>query len=351
MAEVKIDASDTFEGSALDMIRNSGVPESNMQQEPTEQDQPADNIIENNPQQEEPVKQDPQSPSWNLSDIFGEDIDVETAKQRYQEMQSKASQSEQMFANDYMKGLNDYVKSGGTREVYDNIVNVDISKLDGVDAIKTMIMWENPGLAEEDVRLALLDKYRQLDDDSDHDKRVGKVQLLLDEKDARKKLAEIQDSHKSVGPERDQKMFEMQEAKRIDAWTPHTQNMVKGLNSLDVDLGGGSKFTFNEFTEQDKTELMSEMMNIVKYSGLNTTQEDMKTMQAVLRERAIIKKFDKIVNAIYNEAASTSAKAARNEYHNSEVIRKGDTLPNKGSVTPEDNLFERQMAYLTGKRK
>lgn len=350
MAEVKIDASDTFEGSALDIIRNSGVPESQVSEQQEEQVTPADSTP-NTPEPTQETQVEQEKPSWNLSDIFGEDIDVETAKQRYQEMQSKASQSEQMFANDYMKGLNEYVKSGGTREVYDKIVNVDISKLDGVDAIKTMIMWENPGLDEEDVRLALMDKYRQLDDDSDHDKRVGKVQLLLDEKDARKKLAEIQDSHKSVGPERDQKMFEMQEAKRIDAWTPHTQNMVKGLNSLDVDLGGGSKFTFNEFTEQDKTELMSEMMNIVKFSGLNTTQEDMKTMQAVLRERAIIKKFDKIVNAIYNEAASTSAKAARNEYHNSEVIRKGDALPNKGSVTPEDNLFERQMAYLTGKRK
>lgn len=351
MAELKIDASDTFEGSALDIIRNSGVPESGMQQEPMEQEQPADSPIENNPQQQETTQQEPQSPSWNLSDIFGEDIDVETAKQRYQEMQSKASQSEQMFANDYMKGLNDYMKNGGNREVYDKIVNVDIGKLDGVDAIKTMIMWENPGLDEEDVRLALMDKYRQLDDDSDHDKRVGKVQLLLDEKDARKKLAEIQDSHKSVGPERDQKMFEMQEAKRIDAWTPHTQNMIKSLNSLDVDLGGGSKFTFNEFSEQDKTELMSEMNNIVRYSGLGTSPDDIKTMQAALRERAIIKKFDKIVNAVYNEAASMSAKAARNEYHNSEVIRKGDTVPNKGSVTPEDSLFQRQMDYLTGRRK
>lgn len=354
MAEVKIDASDTFEGSALEIIRNSGVPESqaDQEQEYQREEQPqAEAPAQEKVSSEKQSEPQAQQPSWSLSDIFEEDVDFDTAKQRYQELKSKASQSEEVFANDYLKGLNDYVKNGGNKEVYDKIINVDITKMDGIDAIKTMILWENPGLEEEDVKLALLDKYRQLEDDSEHDRKVGRVQLLLDEKDARKKLNEIQESHKAVGPERDQKMFEMQENKRMESWSPHANNIIKGFNALEVDLGNGSKFSFNDFSDQDKTELMSDLVNVIKYSGLNPTADDVKSMQAVLRERAIVRKFDKIVTAIYNEAASTSARAARSEYHNSEVIRKGDNLPNKGSVTPEDNLFERQMAYLTGKRR
>lgn len=355
MAELKIDASDTFEGSAVEIIRQKGsesgaIPAAEEQQPvaQTEQEPVRDEVEQNDAPQTE---QEPSAPSWKLSDIFGEDVDVETAKQRYSELKEKASQTDQVFANDYLKGLNEYIKAGGTREAYDSVVSVDIAGMDGIDAIKTMIMWENPGLEAEDVKLALLDKYRQLEDDSEHDRKVGKVQLLLDEKEARKKLKEIQESHKLVGPERSQKEMEMQEAKRIDSWAPHAQNMVKSLNTIDFDLGNGSKFAFGDFTEQDKAELNAELMNIIRYSGINPTNEDMKSLQSVLRERAIVKKFDKIVSAIYNEASTISAKAARNEYHNSEVIRKGDPSPAKGTVSPEDNLFERQMAYLQGGRR
>lgn len=292
--------------------------------------------------------------SEKLKAIFGEDIEDEDSAREYVTRLKTPPQTENPFANDYVKGLNDYLKSNpsGSKDIYDKIITVDVKSMDHLQAIKTKMLWENPELSEADVQLLLNDKYREGDEyEDDREKQIAQIYKVTDGKSAKEYLLQLQEKHKL--PDNQKESFDkaQKEKDRIESWKPLAKKLTDEFSEIEIDLGKNpegierGKIKFSAIDDGLKKELRKELNDIVQFSEIGTSKEDIQSMQNVVVERFIIKKFNDLVRSACDHTESVTAERIRKEYDNPTPIKK-DTPPQSTTVNAADKLFDKLMGRL-----
>lgn len=301
-----------------------------------------------------------------LKEIFGVDISKEDAKKlaaQLPQLKNLADQVEKLkndqlkFASPYIQGLNEYVSKGGTKDVYDRVQALEVDKLEGIDAVKALYKWQNPGIEDGDIELYLQDKYKQGEGVTDPEKKIGGVALSIDAKKAKEELGKIKQENAVPDSERLRLQEETMEGDRLKAWQPTAKKLVDQFNSLEITLDDGDEakkiaktvLNYTKIEADDKKQLDEDIRNILEISGMPHNAEEMAAMKNIMQERFIVRKFPSIVKAIYQEALTEIGKRARNEYHNGNPPPPGDTPPGAGSKKSNaDDLYKKQEAHLRG---
>lgn len=287
----------------------------------------------------------PAAPDYTgmLKDLFGEDIkDLDTAKSRLKELQtSKPATTETKFANDYIKGLNEYVEKGGSKEIYDRVSTVKVNDLTPFDTMKTLMKWENPELSDSDIEIYLNDKYRQTEEDSESEKKTGNVKMAIEAKAAKEKLVAIQQQHSVPEPERQRQDEAKQEIERVKAWEPSVKKTATELNKIGIKLDDKNTFDYTVTDAESQAALEQELGHIIKYSGLELNDKNLEVFANIAKERFIVKNFEKIASAIYTQARTLIEAETRKTYNNDEPLKRGDIPPGGQKKTNADTLYEK----------
>lgn len=287
--------------------------------------------------------------SDTLKVIFGEDIDSEEKAKQFLETVKTPAVAPDPFVNEYVKGLNEYIKDGGTREVYDKVMTLDIDKLDAFNAKKTLMLWENPDLNEADVELMLNDKYRQTEGDSDEDKRIGGVHMATDGREAKKRLLELKGQYAVPEQARAQADFQRLEEERLNKWNPVVPGIVNQVNEIEVSLGENQTFKFTGITPESKQQALDVVQMVVKNSGAPYDAQGQALINQIAKERLILNNFPDIIKAVVNQVTSDVDAKVRAEFANPSPVVAGDPPPSKDE-TPQDRQARIAMARLSGQR-
>lgn len=302
-----------------------------------------------------------------LEEIFGAKVDKNTAKQlasqlpqlkAYAEKLAALEKNQVNFANDYVKGLNDYLSKGGNREIYDKIQALDLVNLNGLDALKALYKWEHPELTEEQIAKKLDKKYSQSKDFDEDEKELGLVDITIDSKDAKKKLEAIKQKESVPDAERSRLEQEEAEVQRVAAWKPEVQKIIEAVSGIDVVLESDDKgnptdtFQYKVSDPKLKQALAEDVNNILTAWDVKPTAETVKDVAAVVQERLWLRERANIVQAVWSEANTRIDKHYREKYHIGDPPPNGDKLPvNTTKATNEDELADRQIEYSQGRRK
>jgi hypothetical protein len=101
------------------------------------------------------------------SDVFEKASKYDELESSYEELQSQLNEAENKepdFANDFVKGLNEFIRNGGDPESYIKVQGVDLKEMEPIDVLKTQMKWENPDLSADDINLLLNEKYKLSDE-------------------------------------------------------------------------------------------------------------------------------------------------------------------------------------------
>lgn len=287
-----------------------------------------------------------------FKDIFGEDVKtLDDAKARVKKLSEPPAAVESpkpKFANKYVETLNDYLEKGGDKDVFDRVSTVKINDLDSLSALRTQMKWENPELSDADIDLYLNDKYQQTEEDSAGDKATGKVKMTIDAKTAKEKLVAIQKQSIIPPKELAEQQNAQTEQERVQAWGPSVKNAVTEFKKLSIQLDDKSVFEYAGIDDESRTALETELSNIVRLSGLEMNDKNAAIVQNIAKERYIVRNFDKITKAIYEQAKTVSAAEARATYENAEAIKRGDVSQAGTKQTNSDKLFEKHLKEAQG---
>jgi len=159
---------------------------------------------------------------------------------------------EDVFANDYIKGLNDFMRqTGRTKEEYD-FVQTDLSQAPEQELIMQKLKMDNPQLTDRQVKLLFNNQYKKVEIDED----------LMDETE----IAEAKESNELVDIKMQQdgmvarsSFLDLQESFKIpEQNTPQTQGDVfdsegfkssfraeaDSIESISFDIGNDKTFDF-----------------------------------------------------------------------------------------------------------
>ena len=388
MAELKVDIDSVAEGSAIEKQMKEGndgggagaPPADKPSDKPADAPPPPADKASDKPADKPADKLTDAPPAFDkdkyttelLKDIFGADVDIAKAKEAVSILPRVKSMADELegykkapkveFANDYVKGLNDYVKQGGNKDTYDKIQALDLDKLNGLDAIKALYKWDNPELTDAQIERKLSKKYSQSDDFSDEEKQDGQVDITIDSKSAKSKLAEIKTKYSVPDAERERVAGEESEKQRVAAWQPEVKKMLDGLSGIDLilemekDAEGKEKpskvFNYKVTDPELKKQIASDLGEIIQAWDAPVNAETLSDLADVARQRVIIREFPNIQKAIWNEANTVLEKRYRDKYHVGEDPNRGD-IPQGGSASDsnEDELYKKQVEYATGRRK
>lgn len=267
------------------------------------------------------------------------------------------------FHSDYVKGLNEYLKQGGTKDVFDRVQALDMTTLKGLDAIKAQFQWENPELTGQQVDKLLAKKYNlfptseddDLSDEQKEDKELGKIQIITDSKKSLEVLSKIKAEQSIPDPERLRIKEEKDEVDRVASWQPTAQKIVADFNDFDIPLAVDEKgnitdtFKFTDVTPELKKVLLDDIRNIVEISGSPHTAEEAALMNKMVKERFLIRNFTAISKAMAAEMKTRADKAARAEYTNGNPPPAGDAPPGSALKSGADTLYEKHMASYGAK--
>jgi len=283
--------------------------------------------------------------SSKLKAIFGEDVDSEQKAIEMLNSLKNQPPAPEPWANDYVKGLNDYLKNGGTKDVYDRVMSVDIDKLSPFDAQKTLMLWENPELNEEDVVLALKDKYRQGEDEDETEKRIGSVHMTSEGRVAKQRLVDLQNKYSVPEPARAQSDFIRGETERLNSWEGKAHQIVSEMQNIELPLSENEVIKFASISEGTKSEVIADIQSAIKHSGIPMTPENVGELKRVATERVLIREFPSILKAIKASVETSTEARVRAEYSNPSPVQAGDPVPARGK-TPEEVQFEKTLARL-----
>lgn len=252
--------------------------------------------------------------------------DVVEELQSLRDQLNEVESREPEFVNDFIKNLNEYVKSGGNPEEYVKIQGVNVEEMDPIDVLKTQMKWDNPDLSDEDVSLLLNEKYK-LDEDSftEEEMRLGKVQMKIDSKQAREKLREHQ--HDMSVPSSGQSEEEIQEANdlRMAEWDDAIVDLTEEFESISIPVNNDLTLNY-KVSPEEKEALENEVYEIIELTGMNMDgKESIQAAKEIMRNRYIINHFNDIAKALGEKARSMTDEEWHKQAHNPSAIPKSDT--------------------------
>jgi hypothetical protein len=233
------------------------------------------------------------------------------AELKAKELETNLSQAPK-FANDYIKGLNDYVSKGGDPKVYERVAGIDVDKLNEKDALVLKYRFEH-GLSKEEAEFKVARKYKlsdQLDAD-DPDVKDARIDLRLDGKEAKKYLAQYKSEQMIPQSVREQQNFETQRQARVDSWKPQTAPFIESLKKIEIPFDEKNSVTF-EVPQETINEVTETMQQVIDAVGINPDQEGLQQMKEILLSKIFFRNQKEINRTI---KAAVDKQWAKDTHH------------------------------------
>jgi hypothetical protein len=226
-------------------------------------------------EQTSPVEKTPATPAVETKPVDFESLLVERTKGAYkswEEIEQKLSAASKTQEIDYVderiKKLNDYVKANGRFEDWASTQLLNVSEMDAMAAIRTMMKLQKPDLKDEYIDLKLKRQYA-LDPDSHSEEDVRYAQYELEEKaqEAKNFLKQWQQEH-AISPA--QKEQAAQEAK-IAEWQSYVDEQAKAFTPvIEIALDEKNKFSLGV---ESKDKVVNVLRNPAEFWNLFTGKD------------------------------------------------------------------------------
>ncbi len=220
--------------------------------------------------------------------------------------------------------------------ILSNISPSKIDEMDGLDALKTQLLLDNPNLEGGEVGAEELIKYKYgIDEETPYDEwtSVQKNQILIDSKSAKESLKSMYNDIKI--PEKPD--FTQFREKLKESWSEPLQATVDGINELKLT----DDFTF-KLDSNMKQGLHEELMDLAVNSNTSLSEEALRNFAGEMRSKVLQENIDKILSSYANQKVEEAKAKFRAEVHNDTSLH-NESRP-EGSLSPS----EAAMAYLLG---
>jgi hypothetical protein len=291
--------------------------------------------------------------SINFGDILEGEFESEAELIEYlEDVNSKIEElekaSEPKFANDYVKGMNDYVLNGGKAADYARVQGVNVDGMSPLDTLTTQIAWKNPNLSEAKAREYVREKYGLEEDENGSDN----AQAVIDSNQAASDIKAIQAEDLATdrsGVTEDEWNLKQQELQaegdaatqqaneaRMGEWDNEINSSIESLkkDGIVIDLGNDKGFQYKFNADENYTrELVSKVEEALFVSG-SSIQDDPKLAQEMIRLQFQSDNLPAIVNAAMVKGANSTNEQWFKDTHNPSVIKRGNQAPAATDALP-----------------
>lgn len=248
---------------------------------------------------------------------------LEDLNAHFDQIEKKAT--ENPFANDYVKGLNEAIKNGIDPDVYARVAHLDPEKTTDRDALVLKYQWSDK-LTEEEASLLVDREFRLGEDENPEDEDVKFARIKA--KTAANQARQFLNEHKvdQLTPP-----FEKQVARQRDAWAPHLQKAIEPFKTLKVSGKSGEfEIPVSEGALKKAQEALADVLNNGKVMALPDDQ-GMQLAQSVVKAHLITNNLADIIDYIHDHFQT----AAAQDHHNPGGVRRQQQPAGQGKDTPE----------------
>lgn len=227
-----------------------------------------------------------------------------SAEQKAKDFETKLAQSP--FANDYVKGLNDYISKGGDPRIYQKVAGLDPDKLTDKDALVLKYRFQH-NMKKEDAEFKVARKYKLTSevDETDPDVREARIDLQLDAQEAKKYLGQYKTDALNVPGSIQNQLKETQEKaakqvqQRVESWKPHVPKLISDLSkiTIPIDDKGEQTFTF-EVPKESLANVEEHVANVLKGADIQPDAEGQQLMKQIAMREVYVNHFSDMVKTI-----------------------------------------------------
>lgn len=201
--------------------------------------------------------------------------------------------SENPYANDYIKGLNDFVKKGGDPAVYNKVASIETEKLSDKDALVLKYRFQH-GMTKEDAEFKVARKYKLGDsfDPEDPDVRESRIDLQLDGKEAKGFLSEYKTKELTPPDQIRAQKADQELQVRVKSWESQTPQVLESLQKVEVPYDDKNAITF-EIPKETAARLSDMAQEVIRTMDVNSDTDGKQFLKEVLlREIFFVHKND-----------------------------------------------------------
>jgi hypothetical protein len=248
---------------------------------------------------------------------------LEDLNAHFDQIEKKAT--ENPFANEYVKGLNDAIKNGIDPEVYASIAHLDPEKTTDRDALVLKYQWSDK-LTEEEASLLVDREYRLGEDEDPEDEDVKFARIKA--KTAANQARQFLNEHKvdQLTPP-----FEKQVSRQREAWANHLQKAIEPFKTLKVSGKSGEfEIPVSEGALKKAQDALADVINTGKVMA-QPDERGMEMAQSVIKAHLITNNLADIIDYLHDQFQT----AAAQDHHNPGGVRRQQQPTGQGKDTPE----------------
>jgi hypothetical protein len=273
-----------------------------------------------------------------------EDID-----RLYQENEAlKQKLENDSYRTDAARKFDNWVESGNDPELFHIIQSLPVDNLNDEEALKARYRIERPELSAEDVDLLIADKYKQTDEYTDNQRRVGTINQSEDAREARRFLSDLKAKTDVTDVTNVREASRQQEVQRVEAWTKDIPNHVNSFDKITV--AAGDKDNYNYFPSVDqKKVLQQELEKIFRNAPIPYNEESKAAVNQIVEDTFFRLYKNEITKAVAVAAKSKANEQIAKEIHNPSGAR-GESLPSKKPTGQTEDDIAAKFAAANGVR-
>lgn len=200
------------------------------------------------------------------------------------------------------------------------------SEMDDITVMRQQLKQQYPDLSDSDADLLLDNKYK-LDEDvhGEQDARLGKLQLSMDARNARKELEGLRESYKApIAKETASEQPAEIESPITAEWISQMSAQVDDMEALEFSVGKDDTFSFG-LTDSYKSSLKQSQASLDEYFDQYVDDSGNWDFAKLNVHRTLIDNIESIVDAAYKQGISAGT---------SNVVKQA---VNPSNVTPSSN--------------
>ena len=218
---------------------------------------------------------------------------------------------ENLYANDTVKELNDYVAQGGSIEDYINFKMTDYDSMNELELVYRKMRNDYPSLSDEQIQRKLNKQFMLDEDRYDEDERQdGLLELQIAAQDARKHFKQLQEKYATPFSQTAPQQQETQEPEfseqELEQFESDMQNSLSQLNTIEI---GGVKYEVNDAIKQKVFNSPADISDLF-------VENDSFNFDKYNQARAILSDLDGFVKTIVEQTRTTTLQDIKNNRNN-----------------------------------
>lgn len=223
------------------------------------QDQQEFVFTQNQQEVEQPEGQQPTAEDYSyLKNIMGGRFSNPSELEQYVSELEGRQPSEDLFASDYIRDLNDAVRAGIDPDLFATVTSIDLDEISPKEALILQYQMRD-GLSWEDAEMLVNETYR-LDDemysDDDAQTKTARIKAKVDANEAYEFLSQFKQD--ALTPP-----IEKQIERQMEAWTPIIPKVIEEFKTLEFEGKAGKyQFPVSAESQREAAKLFNEVIQL-----------------------------------------------------------------------------------------